>query len=234
MKSVAEKEAEFDKFARNYEALFKPWLRIAGAPREYFARARLQWLVDLMAEQQFVPRRVMDFGCGTGMSLPLLEAILHPEQLIGLDTSEESLAVAHEVVEDRPVQLTTPTQYLPGENLDLVFCNGVFHHIPVAERPTVANYVYRCLRPGGFFAMWENNPLNPIQSFAMSHAKIDENAIPLWPAESRHLLGSAGFSVVRTDFLFFLPGGFSWLRGLERWMIKLPLGAQYLVLGRKQ
>jgi hypothetical protein len=34
MKPGDEEKPEFDKAARDYEALFKPWLRIAGASRE--------------------------------------------------------------------------------------------------------------------------------------------------------------------------------------------------------
>src|SRR6267143_1050313 len=173
MNRAGEKRAEFDKSARHYEALFKPWLTIAGASREYFARSRLNWLRHLLHEQQIVPKRIMDFGCGTGMSLSLLADIFDAEQVVGLDTSEESLAVARESVGSRSIELATPAKYLPQQDRDLVFCNGVFHHIPVAERSAAVDYVYRCLRPGGMFAMWENNPWNPIQSFAMKHAEID-------------------------------------------------------------
>ena len=228
-----EGKPEFDKFARDYEALFKPWLKIAGGSREFFARARLTWLADLLRNQQIAPRRVMDFGCGTGISLPLLADILGAEQVIGLDTSEESLAFARSAVGHRSVQLATPAKYLPQEELDLVFCNGVFHHIPVAERPVAVDYIYHCLRPGGMFAMWENNPWNPIQSFAMKHSKIDENAIPLPAPESRRLVTSNRFAVIRTDYLFFFPGSFSWLHSLEKSLIKVPLGAQYQILARK-
>jgi SAM-dependent methyltransferase len=234
MNPADENKPEFDKFARGYEALFKPWLKIAGASREYFARSRVMWLAYLLAQHKIVPRRVMDFGCGTGMSLPLLVDILDAEQVIGLDTSEESLAVARESVGSRSLQLATPTKYLPQQDLDLVFCNGVFHHIPVAERPAAVDYVYRCLRPGGMFAMWENNPWNPIHSFAMKHAEIDKNAIPLSPPESRRLVASGRFSVIRIDYLFFFPRYFSWLDPLEKWLIKVPLGAQYQVLARKE
>lgn len=230
---MTETKAEFDKFARDYEEQFKPWLRIAGASREHFARSRLEWLAFLLSEEGMRPRRVMDFGCGTGISLPLLKEILHAEQVIGLDASEESLAVASESFGSESVQLATPTQYLPCQDLDLVFCNGVFHHIMVAERTEAVEYLYRSLRPGGIFAMWENNPWNPVQSFAMKHAEIDKNAIPLSPPESRRVVGLAGFRVIRTDFLFFFPGGFKWLYPLERAMIKIPLGAQYQVFARK-
>jgi SAM-dependent methyltransferase len=233
MKAADENKPEFDKFARDYEALFKPWLKIAGASREYFARSRLNWLSYLLHDQEIAPKRVMDFGCGTGMSLPLLADILDAEQVIGLDTSEESLAVARQSVGSHSVQLATPTMYLPQQDLDLVFCNGVLHHIPVAERPGAVDFIYRCLRPGGIFAMCENNPWNPMQSFAMKHSEIDKNAIPLSPPESRRLVASA-FSIIRTDYLFFFPGHFSWLHPLEKWLIKVPLGAQYQVFARKE
>jgi SAM-dependent methyltransferase len=233
MKAADETKPEFDKSARDYETFFKPWLKIAGASREHFARSRLNWLSYLLHEQEIAARRVMDFGCGTGMSLSLLADILDAEQVIGLDTSEESLAVARESVGSRSVQLATPAKYLPQQDLDLVFCNGVFHHIPVAERSAAVDYVYRCLRPGGMFAMWENNPWNPIQSFGMKHAEIDNNAIPLPPPESRRLVASE-FSVIRTDYLFFFPRYFGWLHPLEKWLIKVPLGAQYQVLARKE
>lgn len=233
-KAGPENKAEFDKIAREYETLFKPWLKIAGAPREYFARSRVNWLSSLLREQEFVPRRVLDFGCGTGMSLSLLADILEAEEVTGLDTSEESLAVAREAVGSRPVRLATPASYLPQEDLDLVFCNGVFHHIPVAEQPAAMNYVYRCLRPGGMFAMWENNPWNPVQAFAMKRSEIDENAVPLPPPESHRLVQTQPFRVIQTDYLFFFPGYLGWLQPLEKWLTRMPLGAQYQILARKE
>jgi len=234
MKAAGENKAEFDKSARNYEALFRPWLKIAGASREYFARSRVNWLSLLLREQEFVPRRVMDFGCGTGMSLSLLADVFNAEEVTGLDTSEESLAVAREAVGSRPVRLATPASYLPQQDLDLVFCNGVFHHIPVEEQARAMNYVYRCLRPGGMFAMWENNPWNPVHAFAMKCSEIDENAVPLPPPGSRRLVQAQRFRLIRTDYLFFFPGYLGWLQPLEKWLTKMPLGAQYQVLARKE
>ena len=42
------------------------------------------------------------------------------------------------------------------------------------------------------------------------------------------------FRVIRTDYLFFVPGYLSWLRPLEKLLIKVPVGAQYQVLARKE
>ena len=233
MKPADGKRAEFDKSARDYEALFSPWLKIAGAPRGYFAQSRVNWLACLLREEGIAPKRVMDFGCGTGMSLSLLANTFGAERVIGLDTSEESLAVARESAGSWPVELATPDQYVPQEDLDLVFCNGVFHHIPATEQGAAMNFVYSCLRPGGMFAMWENNPWNPIHAFAMKHSEIDENAVPLSPPESHRLVASERFRVIRTDYRFFFPGYFSWLHPLEKWLVKVPLGAQYQILAVK-
>jgi SAM-dependent methyltransferase len=227
-------KTEFDEFACRYEALFKPWLKIAGAPREHFARARLNWLSYLLREEQVSAKRVMDFGCGTGMSFSFLADILGADWIIGLDTSEESLAVARESPLGHAVELTTPDKYFPKQDLDLVFCNGVFHHIPVTERSAAVNFIYRSLRPGGIFALWENNPRNPIHAFAMKHSKIDENAVPLAAPEACSLVASERFRIIRTDYMFFFPAYFSWLQKLETSLVKLPLGAQYQVLSKTE
>ena len=57
--------------------------------------------------------------------------------------------------------------YIPDEAIELAFCNGVFHHIPVDERAAVIDYIYHSLKPGGWFAMWENNPWNPGTRYVM-------------------------------------------------------------------
>ena len=232
-KSMADNSAEFDEFARDYESLFKPWLKIAGGSREFFARERLRFLSSLLHERKVTPKRVIDFGCGTGMSLPLLNDILGAEEVIGLDTSEASLGVAREGMRNRSVQLATPREYAPQGDVDLVFCNGVFHHIPVVERLEVMEYVYRCLRPRGLFAFWENNPWNPVQLLAMKLAKLDKNAIPLSSTEACRLLESAKFQVIQTDYLFFFPAWLKAAHPVEQRLTKAPLGAQYQVLSMK-
>jgi hypothetical protein len=47
------------------------------------------------------------------------------------------------------------------------------------------------------------------------------------------LFNSLPEEVIGTDFLFIFPKLLGWLRGLEPWVTRLPLGAQYQVLCRK-
>ena len=51
--------------------------------------------------------------------------------------------------------------------------------------------------------------------------------------ETRRLLATAGFEIVRTDFVFFFPGCLRSLRALEPHLCGVPFGAQYLVLARR-
>ena len=65
--------------------------------------------------------------------------------------------------------------FLKG-SADLVYCNGIFHQIPVAERMAAVDYIQCCLRPGGMFALW---PWNSGTRYVMSRCTFDRNAIPI-------------------------------------------------------
>ncbi len=67
----------------------------------------------------------------------------------------------------------------------------------------------------------------------MSRIPFDRDAITLLPGQSRRLLSTAGFRVLRTDFLFYFPKLLAGLRPVERYLSSIPLGAQYLVLCQK-
>lgn len=94
-------------------------------------------------------------------------------------------------------------------------------------------FVRAALRPGGYFAFWENNPWNPGTVAIMRRIPFDRDAIMISPTEARRLLGAAGFEVVSVDSLFYFPRMLSWLRPLEPALSRLPLGGQYLALARR-
>ena len=66
-----------------------------------------------------------------------------------------------------------------------------------------------------------------------SSLPFDRDAILVWPHEARRLLRSAGFQVLRTDYVFFFPRFVAALRPMEPSLRRLPLGGQYLVLVQK-
>lgn len=226
-------ESEFDQVAADYDAQLNQGLALTGESKEFFAEGRMRWLHRRLRLLGFTPRSAIDFGCGTGSSTPYFFTILGIDHLTGIDPSERSLELARARHPDLRAEFCPAPGFAAAGAVDLAFCNGVFHHVPPAERPAAARFVFDALRPGGLFALWENNAWNPATRHVMSRVPFDRDAILLFPHGTRRLLCGAGFEVIGTDYLFIFPGILAPLRPLERWLCKLPLGGQYLVLARK-
>ena len=121
----------------------------------------------------------------------------------------------------------------PLGSFDLAFCNGVFHHVPPADRPAALAWVRSRLRPGGLFALWENNSWNPGTRLVMSRCAFDRDAVTLSPPAARRLVRGGGLEVVETTHLFLFPRPLRLLRPLEPLVAAVPIGAQYQVLARR-
>jgi len=225
--------AEFDAVASDYDEQLNRGLSLSGETKDYFAEGRMRWLRQRLLEFGVTPSSALDFGCGTGTATPWFFDVLGVQELTGCDPSEESLKVAATLYGGKfPVRFCQADEEA-SERVDLAFCNGVFHHILPQDRATAFAQVYRALRPNGVFAFWENNPWNPGTRWAMSRVPFDADAIMIRPSEARGLLKAAGFRPLLTDFLFYFPRCLSALRVLEKALVKLPLGGQYLVLAQK-
>ena len=226
-------DTPFDEFAQNYEAVLQKGLDLAGENYTFFARGRILGLTRLLQRLREQPRVVLDFACGTGNSTPFFLDILGAESVIGLDLSQASLQKARCLWKGQPALFFHPDERELHAEIDLAFCNGAFHHIPPVERPQVLATIERAIKPGGFFALWENNPWNPGTRLIMHRVEFDRDAIMLSCWEAQRLLRQAGFQVLRTDFFFIFPHALRFLRPLERWVCRLPFGGQYQVLCRK-
>lgn len=225
--------SEFDAYAEHYGRDLERGLCVSGEHKEYFARGRVEWVGRRLAERGATPTRILDFGCGTGTATPFLLSRFPQSSLVGVDISDLSLAVARRAHGSVRAQFALMAERAPAGDMDLTFCNGVFHHIPPAERAACMDYVFRSLRPGGLFALWENNPWNPGTQIVMARIPFDRDAVKISPPAARRLLRAAQFEVLRTDALFIFPSFLKFLRGLEPHLAGLPLGAQYLVLARR-
>jgi SAM-dependent methyltransferase len=225
--------AEFDSYADDYDTALGRGLAVSGEDKTFFAKERILWLSRCLKQLAFKPRSVLDYGCGTGTATPFLIDILGAKNVVGVDLSAKSLEVALRTHSGLPVDYKLTSDYVPGGEIDLVFCNGVFHHIAPELRPGVAEYIAGCLRPSGIFALWENNPWSPAARYVMSRIPFDHDAVMVWPCEARKLISRAGLNVVRTDYEFDFPKTLRFLRIVEPSVSRIPLGAQYQVLSMK-
>jgi SAM-dependent methyltransferase len=227
-------ESDFDLYAADYDAALDRGLSLSGETKEYFARERVRWVARRLAELGARPVRVLDFGCGVGNTAAELLHQLQARLVVGVDSSPQILAVARRSHADARFEFKTVTDIETSGPFDLVYCNGVFHHIAPERRAAALRLIHRSLAPDGYFAFWENNPWNPGTRLVMSRIPFDRDARLVSASAARRLLSDAGFRPLRTDFLFLFPRVLSVLRPLEARLAALPAGAQYLVLCQKE
>ncbi len=226
------RDKEFDAYAAQYESALNEGLSVSGESPEYFARKRIEWTSRVLPSLDNI-RSVLDFGCGVGIATPLIRYAFKPDLIFGFDPSTAAIERAQQEFSDSGIEFTASAHAIPELQFDLAYCNGVFHHILPADRDFAFSTVLRSLRPGGWFAFWENNPWNPGTRYVMSKIPFDRDAVVISPSEAKSLLKTAGFVIVRRDAHFLFPRSLGWLRPLEKLLHRIPIGAQYLVLAQK-
>ena len=217
-----------------YDAEINQGLRLSGEERLFFARGRLDILArQLRAHGAPPPKCILDYGCGGGDTTACLAERWPEARVVGVDTSESLLATARA---NAGASSRCEFHALPAArekwSFDLVYCNGVFHHIPPEERAAALGWIKTRMAPAALFALWENNIWNPGTRWIMHRVPFDRDAVPLSPLRAVRMLKQNGFAVLGCDFAFVFPKCLGFLRPLEEHLRKLPLGAQYQVLSR--
>jgi ubiquinone/menaquinone biosynthesis C-methylase UbiE len=155
--------------------------------------------------------------------------------LAGIDVSAASIAVARQRNPGIRYEVFDGA-HLPfaDQSFDAAFAINVFHHVPVAQRPALVADVRRVLRPGGSFAIFEHNPLNPVTRRIVNTCEFDKDAVLLKRRDSETLLQNAGFHDISTRYIFSVPAAGPLLRKVDRLFSRLPFGAQYYTLGNNR
>jgi SAM-dependent methyltransferase len=230
---MSDAEDLFDQYAAAYEQALSNAIAPSGESREYFAEGRVAWLKQCLEKMSRRAGKVLDFGCGDGATTPLLLRGLNARAAVGVDVSAKSLEIARKSHAGERIHFETIGEFQSPGQMDLAYCNGVFHHILPEQRAAALALVHRALGDGGIFSFWENNPWSLATRYVMSRCAFDRDAITLSPPAARALLRSGGFEILRTDFRFIFPRALRAFRKLEDYVYRLPLGTQYQILCRK-
>ncbi|MEM9005938.1 MAG: class I SAM-dependent methyltransferase [Cyanobacteria bacterium P01_F01_bin.86] len=113
---------------------------------------------------------ILDLGCSVGVSTLRLHRHYQqtqesPSRTVGLDLSPYMLTVAqtrdihHEI--DQWIHGQAEQTGLPSESFDLVTLQFVTHELPRTAARAIFQEALRLLRPGGTFAIADNNPQSP-------------------------------------------------------------------------
>ena len=85
------------------------------------------------------------------------------------------------------------------------------------------------LAAGGSLFLFEHNPWNPLTTHAVRNCVFDENAVLINGRDMRRRVKAAGFSSPDIVYRIFFPRLLARLRPLERYLTRIPVGAQYFV-----
>jgi SAM-dependent methyltransferase len=229
--------AEFDSYAHDYEELHAESVRASGFPASYFDEYKIKEVARQLERVGWRDRAIkfLNFGCGIGKSERYARERLPAADIYGVDVSAKSIEAARERNRDLG---GVSFAVFDGDSIpfatefDVAFVANVFHHIPRAEHARVLRALREALKPGGLLFLFEHNPLNPLTRKTVRECPFDEGAVLLEPWYTRRILREAGFARSAINFTLFFPAPLARFAPLEKYLRKLPLGAQYYFVAR--
>ena len=147
---------------------------------------------------------IADLGCGSGVFTDQLHRLGY--EAVGLDISSKLVALGKNRYSGMQF-LQGDVEFLPfsSGSLDGVLLSGLLHHLPDPSR--CAAEVFRVLKPGGRFAAFDPNRMNPFMylyrdrsSPLYSPVGVTENERPVLAHEIAAVFRKSGFQV-GTDYI---------------------------------
>jgi SAM-dependent methyltransferase len=226
---------EFDKFADEYYERHAQNIAISGERPEYFAEYKVVDAERVCRSQRLSVMRVLDFGPGIGNSVPWFRRYFRGAELTCADISERSLEISQHRFPGQEKYVVVKENRFPlaDRTFDLAFTSCVFHHISGNEHRRWLEELLRVTRPGGLLVVFEHNPWNPLTTRAVRTCPFDVNAELVSARALRSSIRAAGWIVRETAYRIFFPRGLSALRPLERYLQKVPVGAQYRIVSQR-
>ncbi len=183
------------------ETRFGQWFIGTRVWERYVVEESMRQFVRLLAGRGRKPERVLDAGCGPGVSLPLLDRYFKPGVIVALDIDpgeiERSRAQAGRCA--CPVELCrgdVAKLDFPDESFDLILCHQTLHH--VVKQAEVLREFRRVLAPGGALLIAESCRefimSGPVRALFRHPNEVQKTA-----DEYQRLLREAGFSFTAAE-----------------------------------
>lgn len=224
-------KVDFDEYAEDYDNILKEQLSFFSEDDKYFAKYKVKLVHKYLTDK---PRKILEYGCGTGRNLPFFQEIFPSAKIFGADISAQSIAIAKEQNPSANCYCLDDYFIRDSGDFDLIFVAGVFHHIAPNERVGVLSQINSLLSQSGSLFVFEHNPYNPVTQKLVRECPFDADASLLSMRMMHNLLSTTGFADVCKQYTLFVPPSFPKLAKLERYLGWLPFGGQYFIQAKKR
>jgi ubiquinone/menaquinone biosynthesis C-methylase UbiE len=228
-------KAQFDHIADEYIALHSRNIKASGESPEFFARYKVEDVSREIRKAKIKAQDILDFGSGIGNSLPHFTDFFPLAAITCADVSHRSLDISrlrHKHIQARHVEIEEFKLPFQDGSFDLCFSACVFHHISHSEHEHWLAELKRVTRKDGVLIIFEHNPMNPLTVSAVRDCPFDEDAVLISAGALKQRIRNAGWTNTEAVYRMFFPSFLSFARPAEKFMRKLPLGAQYFVVAR--
>lgn len=156
-----------------------------------FESERTRAARDLVAQiLAFNPGSIFDLGCGPGNGTELLAAAFPSATIVGLDLSDNMLAVARTRVAIAQFVKQDIESWRPVEKVDLIFANAALHFVPNHHEFMVRLVSF--LHEGGRLAVQMPNNIQELSHALMRMVAADgpwaKRLVPI--AKTRPMIGA--------------------------------------------
>ena len=210
----------------SYDDQLNRGLSISGNDKAYFAKARVHLLTGLWRGTS-APKRVLDFGAGDGSTLEILREAFPAAHLVAAEPSPDARRAALQRATDAGADIIDPGTLGEFEPFDLIYLNGVVHHVLERERRTMLAWLASLCSPIGQIVVFENNPWNPGARLVMRRIPFDKGVEMVYPKTLREAFSKAGFTVIESGSLFFFPRSATATPRIEQLLRRTMVGAQF-------
>ena len=221
---------DFDKLSSEYKNILDRDVRLSGEDSVYFAFYKAAYVHKYLGDT--FKGSILDYGCGIGAVTGALTKCFKNRSvsILGHDISSKSIDEARGRVEG--IDFSENYKDIEGRAFDVIIIANVLHHVPVGERYDFLKKAIVCLAKNGRLFIFEHNPYNPLTKLVVKLSILDRTASLIRAKEMAGLLKSAGIDTVEKKYIIFFPKILRLFRPLEPALGSLPIGAQYVFIGR--
>ncbi len=175
--------------------------------------------------------KILDFGCGVGLSIPSIQKIFKGSQIFATDTSKVSLQILHQKFPS--ISVISP-DLETDERFDVIYLSTVLHHVTASERVPLLNKLKSLLSKNGCLFIVEHNTYNPLTLRIVANCEMDHDAELISIRALRDLLTrDCSLKIIESGFCSFFPQPLRKLAKFDRIFSALPLGGQYYMVAGK-